>query len=123
MLRKLGQEQLAQFFEAQPLVENRGMFEGRARRDRLERLQEAAALRKIEILGDRPRPGLIDKAVVLPEAQGRAEHRAGFRKRGELDQMWLPVRADARDDAVGRSEIEADRIVHSAVLFGWRAGG
>ena len=102
------EEQPAEVFEAEALVEYRRLFERRAGRDRLERLQEAAVLREFEIFGDRPRACVRRQPagdVVVPEAQGRAEHRARLGGRRERHEFGQAAGLAQRDDGVGGAEI------------------
>ena len=100
----------AEILEAQPLAENRSMFERSAGGDRLERLDEAAALGIFEIFGDRPGACLDLDPVIFPEAQGRAEDGAGRVGRAEIDEIGGPLVQSQSDDAVGRTEIEPERL-------------
>jgi hypothetical protein len=71
---EMGQEDLAQILKTQPFLKQGRVFEIRVGRNRLERLQKARALRKIQELGDGPGPGCVRQrapaSVILPETQG-----------------------------------------------------
>ncbi len=88
------------------------MFEAGARRDRLERLDEAAVLREGQIFLDRPRPRLGGESValslLLPEAERGAEHRIRCLGTVEHDETGGFALRDGRH-RVGGAEIEAER--------------
>jgi hypothetical protein len=86
---QMAQKNLAQFLEPQALLEQVRVLECRACRHRLERLEEAAPLRKIEKFGDGPGTGgmgqTASRTIVLPEAQRRAKNLREAFRRGEID--------------------------------------
>jgi len=105
---KIGTELL----EGESLLEDIGMLEQGACRDRLERLEEPAAFREGEIFGNGPRARFAREAtarsIILPEAEGRAEHGTHREIAGKLDQFGLALSRD-RGDAVRRAEVETQR--------------
>ena len=107
------QEQTAEILEPERASENLRALEQRARRDALERLDEAAVERRLQIFRDRPWPRLrrnaVPAALLLPEAQGGPEYRARRAVTGKIDQARPPVALGERDNAVGRAEVEPQR--------------
>ena len=105
------EEARAQFLEAEAALEHRGMFEAGRGGDRLERLEEAASLRKVEIFGDRPWPRrrfqTTPDRFLLPEAQGGAEHRGDAIRTGDRHQHGLAITRDG-GDRIGGAEVEAE---------------
>src|SRR3546814_3070171 len=73
------EEQAAHILETERLAPDHRALEQRARRDALERLDEAAVERRLEIFADRPRPRLVRDAVpaalLFPEAERRDRKR------------------------------------------------
>src|SRR3546814_17446855 len=72
------EEQAAHIFETERLAPDHRALEQRARRDALERLDETAVERRLQIFLDRPRPRLVRDVVpaplFFPEAERRSEH-------------------------------------------------
>ena len=119
------EEDPAELLEPEALAEYRGGIEAGARRDRLERLDEPARLRILQIFGDCPRPRRGGEAaahgIVVPEAQSRAKQLASPLRPVEVEEVG-PVRPPDAQDGVGGAEVEADRLA-AHCHRGLRTGG
>ncbi len=122
MRDKALEEQPAHILETEGLVEDHRALEQRACRNALERLDEAAVERRLEIFVDRPRARFVRDAIpaalLFPEAERRAEYRIA--RFAEFDEFGPAASVGQRDDAVRRAEIEAERargrLVHDMLL-------
>ncbi len=106
------QKNMAQLLEAQSLVENGCMLERPACSDGLEGLQETAALREIQKLGDGPWScfprNAARHAAILPEAKRGAKDGTGIAGRRVIDQPCATVRIAQCHNGIGCSKVDPD---------------
>ena len=106
-------ERRQQILECEALAEDARVLERGARREGLERLDEAMRAGPLEELLDRPRPALdarLQRAVAsfLPEEKRRHVDAEQLAAAVELERLGASVRMRNGDHGVGRPEVDAD---------------